>query len=117
MKVEVSRTRTASPSPRAEFVMEHVSALMTMAGIKSLIMHRYEFGMSSNALASLEFFDGVPPEVMALGVVIKEALGQVLMSADIMKVSIALDDGERERVSGIWWTQPAQEAPSEPAEK
>lgn len=116
MKVDVSRTRTAAPSPRAGFVMEHVSALMTMAGIKSLAMRRYEFGMSSNALAAVEFFDGVPPEVMALGVVIKEALGQVLMSADIMKVSIALDDGELGRISGMW-ASPAQETPSEPAEK
>lgn len=116
MKVDVSRTRTASPGPRAGFVMEHVSALMTMAGIKSLTMHRYEFGMGANALAAVEFFDGVPPEIMALGVVIKEALGQVLMSADIMKVSISLDDGELERISGMW-VQPAQEAPTGPEEK
>ena len=88
MEVEIERAALADTpaSEMSEFVVEHVTALMTLGGIESISSVRFESGLGSRLHVSIAPFPEAPEEVERQGIVIKDALAQILSIANVSRV-------------------------------
>lgn len=73
-------------SSMKNYVLEHLSALMIIGGIETISLKKYEIGGGSRIHTSVSFFKGVPDEIVTQGVVMKDALAQILSVANISRV-------------------------------
>ena len=73
-------------SSMKNYVLEHLSALMIIGGIETISLKKYKIGGGSRIHTSVSFFKGVPDEIVTQGVVIKDALAQILSVANISRV-------------------------------
>ena len=69
-----------------EYVIEHVTALMTIGGIESISAQKYVCGFGSRLHVTIAPFANAPDAVKAQGVVIKDALAQIMSIANITRV-------------------------------
>ena len=73
-------------SSMKNYVLEHLSALMIIGGIETISLKKDEIGGGSRIHTSVSFFKGVQDEIVTQGVVIKDALAQILSVANISRV-------------------------------
>ena len=106
MNVEIGRA-PAPVSPAAasaEYMVEHITALMTMGGIESISAQRYVSGAGSRLHVSMSPFADAPKEIVDQGVIIKDALAQIMSVANINRLVMNLDDDELARTKEMWTT-------------
>ena len=104
MDVEIGKA-IASETPASamsEYVVEHVAALMTIGGIESIEAKKYVTGFGSRLHVSIAPFSDAPDEVTAQGVVMKDALAQVLSIANITRIVLKPSDNDLEDIKETW---------------
>lgn len=104
MEVEIGKMASeATPaSSMSEYVVEHVVALMTIGGIESISAVRYSSGFGSRLHVSIAPFADVPKEVADQGVIIKDALAQILSIANINRIVLKPDEKDRSKIRESW---------------
>ena len=104
MDVEVGKAGAAETpaSFMAEYVTEHVTALMMLGGIESIGSTKYVSGYGSRLHVTMAPFADAPDEVKAQGVVIKDALAAILSVANISRVVMKPSDKERAKFKSTW---------------
>ena len=93
---------TTPASIDSEEMVAQIASLMLASGISDLVAQKYVSGMGSRLHVSISPFQGCPGEVVAQGIVIKDALAQILSTANIMGMSITLDQEETEAKRKEW---------------
>lgn len=107
MKVEISRVSSSAVAntPAAQmskYMCEHVSALMILGGIESIETHKFESGFGSRLHVKISQFKDAPVEVRSAGIIIKDALAQVLSVANINLLKVKPTDEEMANVKSTW---------------
>lgn len=111
MDVEIGKA-VAPETPAscmAAYAVEHVTALMIMGGIESIDAKKYSTGFGSRLHVSISPFADAPDEVTAQGVVMKDAIAQILSVANVTRV--VMKPGEKDLADmKETWRQQVKEA-------
>jgi hypothetical protein len=104
MDVEVNRAAAPETpaSTMSAYVVEHATALMTIGGIESISAQKYSCGLGSRLHVSMAPFADAPEDIVAQGVVMKDAIAQVLSVANIVSVTIKPNEDEMKDVRTMW---------------
>lgn len=104
MDVEIGKSGAAETpaSFMAEYVTEHITALMTLGGIESISATKYVCGFGSRLHVTMAPFADAPEEVRAQGVVIKDALATILSVANITRVVMKPSEEDLGRMRDTW---------------
>ena len=104
MNVEIGRmSGAATPaSCMPDYVMEHVIALMTLTGIESISAVKYSAGFGSKLHVSIGQFAKAPEEVAIQGVVIKDAIAQIMSIANIARIVIKPGEEDVKDMEKAW---------------
>jgi hypothetical protein len=104
MDVEMSKASgpETPASCMAEYVMEHVTALMTLGGIESISAQKYVCGFGSRLHVTIAPFANAPDAVKAQGVVIKDALAQIMSIANITRVVMKPSKADVKKMVEAW---------------
>ena len=111
MKVEIGKTpNPETPASRmAEYVTEKITALMTLGGIESIVAKKYTCGFGSKLHVSIAPFADAPAKIAAQGVIIKDALAQIMSVANINKIEMKPSDKDLRKMRETW-TSAVQDA-------
>lgn len=105
MNVKITTVDTNS-TPAAEMrekIVENAVSLMVVGGaLSSITSIKYSSGFCEKQLVSVTQFKDAPFPVKNQGVVIKDAIAQILGVANVTRVTVELDDKERENVTSAW---------------
>ena len=105
MKVNYAIAKDAAKTPASdmsEYVLRHATALMLVGGVKSLSAVKYNSGIGSGLHVTAGFVDGAPKAVVAVGMIMKDAIAQILATANFNAVEIQLQEEDIEKVRGNW---------------
>lgn len=104
MEVEISKAQgTETPaSCMAEFVVEHVMALMTVLGIESISARKYSSGFGSRLHVSIAPFNDAPEQVRNQGIIAKDAIAQILSVANVTRVVMKPGDDDLKEMANTW---------------
>lgn len=104
MDVEMSKASgpETPASCMAEYVMEHITALMTLGGIESISAQKYVCGFGSRLHVTIAPFADAPEQVKAQGVVIKDALATIMSIANITRVVMKPSKADVKKMRDVW---------------
>ena len=104
MNIEVGKALAPETPAGAmqDYIAEHVTALMTLGGIESISAQKYTCGFGSRLHVSIASFADAPEEIVAQGVVMKDAIAQILSVANITRIVMKLSDLEMNDVRETW---------------
>ena len=104
MDVEMSKASgpETPASCMAEYVMEHITALMTLGGIESISAQKYVCGFGSRLHVTIAPFADAPDQVKAQGVVIKDALATIMSIANITRVVMKPSKADVKKMRDVW---------------
>ena len=113
-KMECAETPASSIR---NYVLEHVSALMIIGGIETISFKKYEIGGGSRIHTSVSFFKGAPDEIVTQGVVMKDALAQILSVANISRAVLRPSEEDLQGMRNFWNMPAHSEAQKEPEQE
>lgn len=102
IKIGKAYGRETPASEISEYVLEHVAALMALGGIESISAVKYQCGIGSSLHVSIAPFADAPSDVTAQGIVIKDALAQILSVANVVRVMIEPSDDDMKKITKMW---------------
>lgn len=104
MKVSIRKALAANTpaSVMSDYSSDHISALMVQGGIKALEVSKYVSGFGSAISVNAEFFDDVPKAVKTLGYVRKDALGALMVSSNLIGITVSFEESELTRTRKSW---------------
>ena len=104
MNVDIGKV-SAPETPascRYDYVIDHVTALMTIGGIEAIEAERYSAGFGSRLHVTIAPFANVPGDIRALGVIMKDAIAQIMSVANISRVVMSPDENDMEKMMKMW---------------
>lgn len=104
MDVDISRTTNAETPASAirEDYLGHVTALMAFCGIESISIQKHNAGYGSKLHATISMFAEAPKEITAQGIVVKDAIAQLLSIANINRVVIKPNEVDLGEIRASW---------------
>lgn len=104
MDVEMSKASgpETPASCMSEYMMEHVTALMTIGGIESISAQKFTCGFGSRLHVTIAPFAKAPAKVKEQGVVIKDALAQIMSIANITRVVMKPSKADMKKMVEAW---------------
>ena len=104
MEVEVKKASAAeTPASRmADFLAEHIPAIMTLGGMESIGAQRYTCGFGTRLHVSFSPFEGVPDEIVRQGIVIKDAIAQIMSIANIVQITMKPSEEDLRQMKDMW---------------
>lgn len=104
MNVSVSNVEGVPATPASVMgrdLMENVYSIMALNGIEAISLHRYSCGLGHKTHVIISHFPDAPAEIVNQGIVIKDAIAQMLAISNIWRVVITLTD-EDNAVREYW---------------
>ena len=104
MDIEVGKAEGAETpaSIMTEYVVERITALMVMAGMESISAQRFECGLGSRLHVTISAFAGAPKDVTDQGIVIKDALAQIMSVANVVRIVIKPSESDLSDMKASW---------------
>jgi len=104
MEVEVGRAagQETPASVMAEYMVERVTALMVMCGIESISYQKYESGVGSRLHVTIAPFADAPEVVTNQGVVVKDALAQIMSVSNVMRIRMKPSESDLNDMKATW---------------
>ena len=97
MTATAARDITARPSivsPMATKISESMLPMMQYIGIKRLEARMLESGNMRRIIADVELFDGVPEDMKAFVMLVKDSIASIVAATGIAKIEINADANE-----------------------
>lgn len=106
MDVEMSKANAPETpaSVMTGYMTEHVCALMILGGIESISAQRYNCGFGTRLHVTIASFAKAPEAVRTIGIVIKDAIAQILSSANVTRLVLKPSDEEMAKMTSKWST-------------
>lgn len=103
MNLEINKAMAASTpsSCLGDYVAEHVAALMTLGAIEGISIQKHQSGMGSRLHVSITQFEA-PNSVKMTGIIIKDALAQIMSVANIARILMTPEEEEMESMRKTW---------------
>ena len=105
MNVEMSKVKAQETpaSMMSKELVEHVADVMMVGGgIESISAIKYVGGFGDRLHVSITQFTEAPYEVRSQGVIIKDAIAQILSVFNISRLSVKMSDEEKTGVVTAW---------------
>ena len=104
MEVEIGRVNAGvtPASVVAQYVAKRVAELMSVTGIESISAHKYECGFGSRLHVTVSAFQSAPKEISDQGIVIKDALAQILSIANVARLQLKPFEEDRREMEAMW---------------
>ena len=104
MNVEISKAKALETpaSVRTSKYVEEISGLMLGGGINAISYTKYQAGFGSRLHVSVSQFADAPEDIKKQGVVIKDALAELMAIANLTRIVLNLDDKELDGVKADW---------------
>jgi len=106
MNAELGKTNEAAThTPASEMGLDYikqVTNLMTFCGIESISAQRYVCGAGSRLHVSIAPFSGIPEDIAASGIIVKDAIATLLSIANISRVLLKPSDEELMGLHQMW---------------
>ena len=105
MNVEMSKVKAQETpaSMMSKELVEHVADVMMIeGGIKSISAIKYVGGFGDRLHVSISQFEDAPYEVRSQGVIIKDAIAQILSVCNISRITVKMEDDEKANVVAAW---------------
>jgi len=105
MDTNIGMAQGFAPTPASamrEYMMEHVTALMVMGGIESISVLRYESGFGSRLHVTVAPFADAPREIISQGIIIKDAIAQIMSISNITRITLGLSGDEMSGTLAMW---------------
>jgi len=104
MDVEIGKAgvQESPASCLAGYVVEHITALMTLGGIESINSVKYTAGFGSRLHVSIAPFAGAPKAITDQGVIIKDAIAQIMSIANLARIVMKPSDKDLADMRGMW---------------
>ena len=102
--MEVKRASAAETpaSKMADFVAEHVTYLMTLGGMESIGAQRYTCGFGTRLHVSFSPFKDAPSDIVKQGIVMKDAIAQIMSVANIVQITMNPNDDDVRQMKDMW---------------
>ena len=104
MNVEISKA--AAPETPAsvmtEQMVEHIMSIMMLCGIEGISATKYQCGFGSHLNVTISPFANVPEKVSAQGVIIKDALAQIMSVANVTRLLAKPSDVDLKELRETW---------------
>lgn len=104
MNVEISKA--AAPETPAsvmiEQMVEHIMSIMMLCGIEGISATKYQCGFGSQLNVTISPFANVPEKVSAQGVIIKDALAQIMSVANVTRIIAKPSDSDLKELRETW---------------
>ena len=104
MEVEISKeasVETPASSMTKELV-EHLTSIMVMCGIEGISVSKYDCGLGSKLNVTMAPFNDIPEEVYNQGVVVKDAIAQIMSIANITRLLAKPSDVDMNELKKSW---------------
>jgi hypothetical protein len=104
MDVEIGKAGAAETpaSEAAEYVAEHVAALMAIGGIGSISAVKYQCGFGSRLHVSMVPFADAPEIIKNQGIIIKDAIAQIMSIANVTRIVMKPSEGDMCKMRILW---------------
>lgn len=104
MNIEMSKANAPETpaSSMADYMCEHVTALMILGGIESIVLQKYSSGFGSRLHVTIAPFANAPEPVRNVGIVIKDAVAQILSVSNITRLVLKPSEEEMSGVMSTW---------------
>ena len=89
-------------SAMTDYMCEHVTALMILGGIESIVLQKYNSGFGSRLHVTIAPFANAPEAVKTVGIVIKDAVAQILSVANVTRLVLKPSEEEMSDVMSTW---------------
>ena len=104
MNVEISKA--AAPETPAsvmtEKMVEHITSIMMPCGIEGISATKYQCGFGSQLNVTISPFANVPRKVSEQGVIIKDALAQIMSVANVTRLIAKPSDADLKELRETW---------------
>lgn len=104
MNVEISKA-AASETPASvmtEQMVEHIMSIMMLCGIEGISATKYQCGFGSQLNVTISLFANVPEKVSEQGVIIKDALAQIMSVANVTRLLAKPSDEDLKELRDTW---------------
>lgn len=104
MNIEMSKANAPETpaSAMTDYMCEHVTALMILGGIESIVLQKYNSGFGSRLHVTMAPFANAPEAVKKVGIVIKDAIAQILSATNVVRLVLKPTDDEMSEVASTW---------------
>lgn len=102
VKMDKAMVPETPASCMTEYVMEHITALMTIGGIESISAQKYVCGFGEKLHVTIAPFANAPKKIRDQGVIIKDAIAQIMSVANVSRVLIEPSDEDMKSISEMW---------------
>lgn len=104
MDVDIRKSMEAETpaSEMSDYVVEHVTALMTLGGIESISAVKYRCGFGSRLHVSIAPFADAPEIIRTQGIVIKDAIAQIMSVANVTRVIMKPSEEDLKSMRKTW---------------
>ena len=104
MNIETGRANAPETPASAmkAYMCEHVTALMILGGIESIVLQKYNSGFGSRLHVTIAPFAKAPEAVKKVGIVIKDAVAQILSVSNVTRLVLKPSDEEMDDMMSTW---------------
>lgn len=104
MDVDIGKSGSSETpaSEMVEYVVEHITALMTIGGIESISAVKYQCGFGSRLHVSMVPFAEAPETVKNQGIVIKDAIAQIMSVANVVRIVMKPSEDDLVSMRKTW---------------
>lgn len=86
-----------------DYLVDHINAIMISCGIKTIEIQKYTSGFGSRLHVTMAPFEDAPPEVVAQGLVVKDAIAQIMSVVNLARQSVEnFSKEEMANVHAMW---------------
>lgn len=108
MNTKLKRVAGAPVTPAeavTDYLVDHINAIMICCGIQSIEVNKYTCGFGSRLHVTMTPFNDAPPEIVAQGVVVKDAIAQIMSVVNLAKQTVGnFTKEEADNVHAMWKT-------------
>lgn len=86
-----------------DYLVDHINAIMISCGIKTLDIQKYTSGFGSRLHVTMTPFEDAPPEIVSQGLVVKDALAQIMAIVNLARQSVDnFTKEEMDNIHALW---------------
>lgn len=88
-----------------DYLVDKIDAIMICCGIKEIVAQKYTCGFGSRLHVTMTPFEDAPPEIVKQGLVVKDAIAQLLSVINLSKISLSnFSTEEMSNIHAMWAT-------------
>jgi hypothetical protein len=106
MNAKLKRAASEPVTPAedmTDYLVDKIDAIMICCGIKEIVAQKYTCGFGSRLHVTMTPFEDAPPEIVKQGLIVKDALAQLLAVVNLTKLGLSdFTTDEMDNIRAMW---------------